>query len=180
MPNAPSVARAANNRHYAQRERLRIPTSGRSIAPSNLAWWRPPPGRPIEDVPTVETPARSPHFRVLQMFKCATWQTQQASCSGAPIRTSYDGPVQDAWGSETPAGTSHGTLGLQLKVRRFTEAPRSLGTSNWRARGPIAICGPTAQMERSGLLAGVGLDGRAPCRISIPVPAFGGTFQTDR
>jgi len=30
--------------------------------------------------------------RLLQMFKCATCQNPTGSCSGAPVRTAYNGP----------------------------------------------------------------------------------------
>jgi len=50
----------------------RIPIEGRSIAPSNVAWW--PPRWPIEDVSGRGGTRRRPLPGVLQMFKCATCQ----------------------------------------------------------------------------------------------------------
>ena len=67
----------------------RIPTDDHSVAPPNVAWW--PPRWPIEDVSDGSRTRRRALPGVLQLFKCATCQIQEAPCSAASVRTADNG-----------------------------------------------------------------------------------------
>ncbi len=89
--------------------------------------------------------AKPPRSGVLQLFRCATCQIQQAPCSGAPVRT-----AKDAWGSEHQLGNRRGSSAGYGTMR----SPRFL------TKYPSAICVPRGsrplrrQHARSDVLTG--------------------------
>jgi hypothetical protein len=97
-----------------------------------------------------------PSVGVLQMFKCATCQIQQAPCTTAPARAAYNGPGRlgewnpssgNRWGSSSRYGASLRRENGQI-IRRFQSRVFSASLGLDRAFCSEPSCGSA----RSGWL----------------------------